>query len=119
MPNAKEHMVFAAGVGLVGYAVHCAYFRLEFNIGEALLATGTCVLGSLIPDGLEPAVSPCHRAVAHSLGAGALGVRTMAEAWKQTQNPNKLDFFFGFLALGYVSHLILDARTAKGLPLLC
>jgi membrane-bound metal-dependent hydrolase YbcI (DUF457 family) len=115
MANAKDHIVFAAGIGLVGYAFHCAYFRRQFNLGEALLATGACVLGSLAPDGLEPAINPCHRAVAHSVGAGALAVRTISETWGQSEVPS---LFVGFLALGYVSHLILDAQTPKGLPLL-
>jgi membrane-bound metal-dependent hydrolase YbcI (DUF457 family) len=119
MPNAKDHIVFAAGIGLVGYTFHCAYFRRQFNIGEALLATGACVLGSLAPDGLEPAINPCHRAVAHSVGAGALAVRTIAETWGQFKNPVNPNLFVAFLALGYVSHLILDAQTPKGLPLLC
>jgi inner membrane protein len=119
MPNAKEHVIFAAGVGLVGYAAYCAFLDRKFDIGEALLATGTCVLGSLVPDAVEPALHPCHRSVAHSVGAGALSVRTMSEAWRNTKVPADLDFLLGFLLLGYVSHLVLDARTPKGLPLLC
>ncbi len=118
MPNAKDHIVFAAGIGLVGYALHCAYFRRQFNMGEALLATGSCVLGSLAPDGLEPAITPCHRAVAHSLGAGALAVRAIGETWRPSEDSVVQNLFIGFLALGYVSHLIMDAGTPKGLPLL-
>src|SRR5258708_1931611 len=119
MPNAKEHMIVAAGAGLVGYTIHCACFRRPFNIGDALLATGTCVLGSMIPDGLEPAINPCHRAIAHSLCAGAFGVQTIADAWQETETPSVAGFFLGFLALGYLSHLVLDGQTPKGLPLLC
>jgi len=119
MPNAKEHMVFAAGVGSVGYAVYCARFRREFRIGEALLATGTCVLGSLVPDGLEPALHPSHRSFGHSVSAGALSVRTMTQAWAGDDIPTGVQLLFGFFALGYVSHLVLDAGTPKGLPLLC
>jgi len=70
MPNAKEHIVFAAGIGFAGYALYCACFDRQFKFGEALLATGSCVLGSLGPDGFEPALHPCHRSVAHSVAAG-------------------------------------------------
>jgi hypothetical protein len=75
MANGKEHILFSAGLGVAGYALYCACFQREFKIGEALLDMGTCVLGSLVPDGLEPALHPCHRSTAHSVGAGALSVR--------------------------------------------
>ena len=119
MPNAKEHIIVAAGVGIVGYAMYCAHFHREFKVGEALLATGTCVLGSLAPDGLEPALHPCHRCLGHSISAGALSMRAMTQAWTGDDIPSGLQVLLGFFALGYVSHLVIDAGTPKGLPLLC
>jgi hypothetical protein len=118
MPQAREHVAVAAGLGVLGYTLYCAYSRREFSLGEAVLATGVCVLGSLSPDGLEPAIHPSHRSVAHSVTAGALCVRTIIEACGNNDVPEALRLLLGFFALGHVSHLVLDGGTPKGLPLL-
>src|SRR5260370_25371233 len=119
MPNAKEHIVFAAGIGFAGYALYCACFDRQFKFGEALLATGSCVLGSLGPDGFEPALHPCHRSVAHSVAAGAASLHTFVNTdWVTKADPG-MNFVLAFVALGYLSHLLLDGQTPKGLPLLC
>jgi membrane-bound metal-dependent hydrolase YbcI (DUF457 family) len=117
MPDAKAHIVVAAGVGIVGYILYCAHFRREFMLSEALVATGVCVLGGIAPDGLEPALSPCHRSLGHSLGAGLVGANTLRGAWAGT-TPGEPSFLLLFFALGYVTHLIMDAGTPKRLPLL-
>lgn len=119
MPNAKEHVVVAAGIGFAGYALYCTCFNRQFKFGEALLATGSCILGSLGPDGFEPALHPCHRGIAHSVAAGAVGLHTfMNSSWVAEAEP-ALNLVMAFMALGYLSHLFLDGQTPKGLPLLC
>lgn len=102
-------------------------------------------LGGLMPDWLEPATSPNHRGLAHSLSG--LGLLTAAN-WGEMQaacrmNAARCDtealrhsadsqmcrkfrneallwrlvagVLIGFAA-GYASHLLLDAGTPKGIP---
>ncbi len=104
-------------------------------------------MGGILPDVLEPATSPHHRQLAHSLVVGgSLAVAKVAEmqascrslSSEATQrasvlpvgSPERRDaeflalfwrFVAGFLiglATGYASHLALDACTPQGLPLL-
>src|SRR5262245_28585818 len=118
MPNAKTHVLVAAGVGVAGYSLYCAFYQRKFDFGEALVAAGVCVLGGIAPDGLEPALSPCHRSVGHSIGAGVVSASTVARTWNTSGTGSGPDFLLMFLALGYLTHLVLDAGTPRGLPLL-
>lgn len=68
-----------------------------------------------LPDVLEPATSPNHRAFFHSLTTGgmvaygALGKHT--EQWRSDDR-----FAAAAAALSFLSHLYLDGMTPKGLP---
>lgn len=104
-------------------------------------------VGSRLPDIIEPALSPNHRQFAHSAIAGIgisksiyLFLKDWEEYYRASANHFKskqiqtdwlkkfiyivLEFLFriiaaGFcgLSAGYLSHLILDGSTPKGLPL--
>jgi membrane-bound metal-dependent hydrolase YbcI (DUF457 family) len=117
MPNAKAHAAVAAGVGVAGYALYCAYYQRKFDFGEALLAAGACVLGGIAPDGLEPALNPWHRSLGHSLSAGAVSAGAIARSWSTSGTGPGSNFLLLFFALGYFTHLVLDAGTPRGLPL--
>lgn len=93
-------------------------------------------IGAKVPDWLEPAVSSWHRKTAHSIVAGATIfeiTRRKIDAWedhcrtKQEEAraaDNQADVWFwaaasGFaiaIAIGYVSHLVLDSQTPRGIP---
>jgi membrane-bound metal-dependent hydrolase YbcI (DUF457 family) len=93
-------------------------------------------VGAKVPDWLEPAVSSWHRKTAHSIVAGAIVfeiTRRRIDAWeehcraKQAEARlanNQADVCFwaaasGFgpaIATGYISHLVLDAQTPRGIP---
>ena len=74
--------------------------------------------GAILPDKLEPAFHPHHRKFFHSYTAGAGLVYT------KTQIDDFLNRYLDFkyptyaFFLGYASHLILDFRTPKSLPLI-
>jgi len=104
-------------------------------------------VGGMAPDVLEPATSGHHRDFAHSVAGGALFLNpslfALATQWREKGEalenaasamddavPERENLLFrafalhfaagalvGFLA-GYVSHLVLDATTPRGIPLL-
>jgi membrane-bound metal-dependent hydrolase YbcI (DUF457 family) len=147
MPNRDMHLhagaitgAFAALVMVQGEADTLALAEIAGGlIGGAL--------GGLAPDLLEPATSPHHRKLAHSMvTAGALTLAKVAEwqagcrrncaghtARASTLPPGSTQrrdaeasalmwsiaagLIVGF-ASGYASHLALDAATSRSLPLL-
>lgn len=145
MPGRKVHTAAGAIVG-GAYAWHKA--RGESD-GNRLVETGAGILsGALagrLPDILEPARSPNHRGIAHSLVAGyavtavklddwSNSCRQRAEHFRQMQLlPNAepvaqllywlAEMFWRIAAgclnglqAGYASHLLLDALTPRSLP---
>ncbi len=147
MPNRRTH----ASVGVCAGASVASWNarsqtdtdRLVETVGGAL--GGYC--GGLLPDVLEPAISPRHRDMAHSfaalIGVSALRVdgarnhcRREAERFHQLADSfgvsaeqrllYRLAELLWRLAAGvvsglpvaYASHLVLDGGTAAGLPLI-
>ncbi|MEW6158999.1 MAG: metal-dependent hydrolase [Verrucomicrobiota bacterium] len=134
MPNKGTHVVIAAGTGvtldlLLQYFSH----RLD-NIGrppemrtpfepnwaEVGVVGLACVGGALMPDGMEPATDPNHRAVCHSVLAGAVVAIPVACKFQEMKENGCRELLpraalaFG---VGYLTHLGADALTPKGLPL--
>ncbi len=105
------------GVGIVGYALYCHFSDHEFNLGEAALATGACFLGSLCPDVLEPALHSWHRGPCHSLAAGGVAGHVATVPLLGAMTPGFEAVLISFFALGYLSHLVMDAGTPRCLPL--
>lgn len=95
-------------------------------------------LGGRLPDLLEPATNPDHRAIFHSLTVGGGGNALAFSKLPQLQADlrerarqctaagddwgalglNILAGLIAGLAAGYVSHLVLDSTTPKSLPIL-
>lgn len=117
MPNAKQHALIGVGVGLAGYALYCRCSNRQFDLGEAVLATGVCVLGSMCPDGLEPAIHSWHRGIGHSVAAGGLSANAAAPLFVGGDASFE-SLLLCFFALGYLSHLAADGCTPRSLPLL-
>jgi membrane-bound metal-dependent hydrolase YbcI (DUF457 family) len=88
--------------------------RIDFG-KVALFAAGGAAIGAL-PDILEPASSPNHRAMFHSLACGA--AVTYGAFGKHTKNLSPdARHTLQVAALSYLSHLALDSGTPKGLPI--
>ena len=71
MPDRKTHKLVGAGTG----AVYAAYRAKEQTVPNWWAEVGGGALGGymggLLPDVLEPAISPWHRDIAHSCTAGS------------------------------------------------
>lgn len=77
------------------------------------------LLGSLAPDKFEPADSPHHRSLCHSWIALSGSVYAISKTINNMGNVNPhVAAFTRGLSVGYTSHLLLDAKTPKGLPVI-
>jgi membrane-bound metal-dependent hydrolase YbcI (DUF457 family) len=119
MANAKTHILIAGAAGVAAYAVYCRYQGREFKLVDALGSAAIAVVGGIAPDVVEPALHPNHRSLFHSVTGGAALVQSARGAWRSTTLPAETKFVLVLLLIGYVSHLLADAATPKGLPILC
>lgn len=147
MPNRQTHLPVGTVVG-VGAAflqlsrTPAAYRAIEL-IGAAL--GGAC--GGIAPDFFEPALSPAHRSVLHSIAVGGAGTMGLiahvhgrcceraaqclsradvlpigSEVRRSEEHAAMWWYFLAGFALGfaggYASHLLLDAATPASIPLI-
>jgi len=108
MSNCPTHFITGVGVG-AGLTLIAKRLNNESITFSDLIAAGL-VSGcfSLIPDILEPATSPTHRSLMHSL------LMILVTLYIQ---PLENQQFWNLAKSGYLSHLALDANTPAGLPL--
>jgi membrane-bound metal-dependent hydrolase YbcI (DUF457 family) len=129
MPNHKKHITVGA---TVGGAANLAWqlckildapnrpkdfwellSRIDF-LQIAVFALGGAACAAL-PDIIEPATNPNHRAAFHSLAcAGAVSYGAFGEHTNKL-SPEKRHAL-QVAALSYLSHLFLDGQTPKSLP---
>jgi len=118
MANTKKHAIWGFLVGTTASALIQKLQNNEVNWGRAagfgLLGAGVAVL----PDILEPAVSPRHRAFAHSTVFGGTIVGFTKKAWDSSELPDSQKEETVCVALAYLSHLALDASTPASLPII-
>jgi membrane-bound metal-dependent hydrolase YbcI (DUF457 family) len=146
MPNRAPHV--AAGVvgGMAAGVATCASVPDAQRTLYVAVAAGFGMIGGALPDVLEPATSPNHRSVCHSLILLALlavsvnakyhercleraascdsRARRFTSVAIERLAEERAAIGWRLLAAaligataGYASHLILDSSTAKGLPL--
>jgi xanthosine utilization system XapX-like protein len=147
MPNRATHEVAGAASGAAFALLRVCDAPMPYALAEVLGGALGGWVGGLLPDVLEPATTPNHRKVAHSVVAGGTLTLARLAEWQATCRTEaqgcvtrasglplgsdarrRADwdalvwrFLAGLLAglvAGYASHLMLDAGTAKGLPLL-
>jgi len=120
MANAAEHMTASGIAGAITYLAMCRYYHRHPTIGGALTGIGVAVVSGMGPDLLEPALHPNHRQFCHSITAGALvlkaGTSICNDANRQWTELAKI--VTACIIVGYLTHLVLDACTQKGLPIL-
>jgi len=131
MPNFKKHVTVGAAVAGSANLIYQlarlytlaerpatlwdALAQVKWGQVAAFAAAGGAI--AAIPDLLEPAHHPNHRALFHSVGCGsavaygAFGKHT--DDW-----PEDRRHAVRVGALSYLSHLFLDAGTPKRLPLI-
>jgi membrane-bound metal-dependent hydrolase YbcI (DUF457 family) len=116
MSNSVQHALIGGLIGCGLYLVAKRMMNEEPELGPAL---GCGLLGAgvaLLPDIIEPATSPMHRAFAHSVATGGLVVLGTKSIYDHPEIPNEQKAVVGSLAGAYLSHLLLDAGTPAGLP---
>ncbi len=118
MNRATHQLVAGAAVGI--YLVKRESATGATTI-KPLLGSAAAAFFTNLPDVLEPATSPNHRAMFHSLAFAAL-LGTCLYQLNQWQTETELESLLkgaGMLALSaYLIHLALDFTTAKSLPLI-
>lgn len=110
---------------VAGFAVGLYVAEKERKVGQPtampLVSGFAASLLTNLPDILEPATAPNHRAFFHSIVFAALVGGGIHKVY-QWQPESELERFLKGLALltgsAYLIHLALDLTTKKGLPLL-
>jgi len=120
MANFKQHACFGAAAGALTYIGMCKYYKRNIDFGEMLACAGVGTVASMIPDIIEPAITPNHRSLAHSVTAGSALLRfatdrccTENRNWEELQK-----ILWASATAGYLSHLVADGCTPRSLPLL-
>lgn len=111
-------MLIGAGVAAVANYLVQSERRVcdptkQFDLVENLACAAIGAAVACVPDILEPATSPNHRATCHSLLTFALltGLLNQMRTEGQGSSP-----FVTLVLLPYLSHLGADALTPKCLP---
>jgi LexA-binding, inner membrane-associated putative hydrolase len=128
MPNRRTHAAVGAGTGtlLLGiweiFDQHRKVQRGEqaridwVSVGlQGVLGAAVGGVAGVLPDLLEPATNPKHRRFFHSLSCAILAAGGIHELLKRVKDPMVRKLIIT-AALGYGTHLGLDARTMQGLP---
>lgn len=111
---------------LAGAATSCAVVlwdrhsrQKQTELSHILLGLVVGVFFALLADILEPATNPYHRGFFHSLVFACFLGLILLKFFKKTDD-DKADAALLLKAAGgaYASHLILDAGTPLGLPLI-
>lgn len=116
MANHNEHIIAGALSSLP-----LILQENEVEGGHNLWLALAGAFGGKLPDLFEPATSPNHRKFLHSLcflAGVCYGVKRIYD-WQPEDLLGKI-VKYALLAcgIGYISHLALDARTPKSLPLI-
>lgn len=122
MGKQKEHLVDARPVAITESVI----FLLEkYNknnritmddFSTSLFGIGAHFVGSIIPDGIEPATHPNHRGFFHSKLFAAMNAHFSFKKITNFSNLNNGDFILLQFSTGILNHLLNDSQTAKGLP---
>ena len=147
MPGRRTHVAVGLAAGVAVGAVSASFLPEEQRLIEVAAAALGGMIGGAMPDVLEPATSPNHRGVCHSVVAGSaiatglfIHVRADCQARardcdaRATLNPvgsevrsneelkaclwRALGAITLGVAAGYASHVLLDAQTSDGVPLI-
>jgi membrane-bound metal-dependent hydrolase YbcI (DUF457 family) len=147
MPRRTTHIGAGALCGIAAGVFTAESLPKKYQGLHFVCVTIGGVFGGVAPDLLEPALSPHHRSLFHSLAVGGAATSGLMSDWQakchemaadctsraqlaplgsRQRSSEEMNAFLwrviaglliGFL-VGYMSHLALDGTTQKGLPLL-
>jgi len=113
--NGTQHRIMGALVGGGFYMDSARIFESQPTLGGLVVAVGAGVVMASLPDLIEPADHPNHRAFFHSVVFnGALAV-CLSNIWFSERPPSEKTLLM-ILGLAWLSHSCLDALTPKSLP---
>lgn len=117
MSNRKTHVIIGGISGGGGYLILNDLKQEEINLRDMVVTSLGGMIGGMLPDYLDPPTNPNHRALAHSILVGG-GFNVAVFEWINSLDLHPtLKWFLKGLILGYLSHLILDSTTPRGLPI--
>ncbi len=111
--NKQQHLT----IGVVAFFLYTYFIYIIIKISTEAITYAfiAVVLGSIIPDILEPPTSWMHRGLGHSKRALKLTGKILATATLVGLFFSTFYIISSFF-LGYVFHLLADATTEVGLP---
>ncbi|MHA1278521.1 MAG: metal-dependent hydrolase [Candidatus Helarchaeota archaeon] len=118
MSKSLAHIIMGSLIA-TGCYLGYNYFTKKKPSLEGVL--GSAALGSfvaLFPDIIEPATNPNHRGFFHSVTLGLLLILLTSLTLTSEEIEENIKLLFGVTGSSYLSHLLLDCGTKKGLPLL-
>jgi membrane-bound metal-dependent hydrolase YbcI (DUF457 family) len=121
MAHFRQHAITGGCCGAAVYLVHFlqndkAGQPRPFDVGQLLGCVGAGVAAGVLPDLLEPANTPNHRAFFHSILFAVLAAYLIL-GYDYTQMPWSWRLLIFAVTTAYGSHLYLDSITPMGLPL--
>ena len=119
MPAKRTHALIGAASGASAYLLACDRFGRPATGIEFLLSFGLGAAIGTAPDAFEPAIHSWHRGFGHSLtlGVGLVSVAANGCAEESTWS-SAAKVFAAVIVAAYVSHIVADALTPRGIPLL-
>ena len=114
--NRLEHAIIGAlvGVGVYGLYKYVKQERLTIpGILGSLIVGG---LAGIAPDVLEPATSPSHRSVFHSIILLVILAYGNQKVWQSQNLTDDQKLIISMLSAAYGSHLVSDSVTPKSIP---
>ncbi len=120
MSNGATHIA-ASGLGVFACAATQEYLENGEVSWQPIALGALAAKTAKLPDIIEPAFHPNHRQFFHSLGFAGLIGYGMYELYKwETEDDLEKVLRLASLAIGgsYLIHLLCDATTPKGLPVI-
>jgi membrane-bound metal-dependent hydrolase YbcI (DUF457 family) len=121
MSRFRTHAVFGVAAGAGAYALRFSAEKRrnpkeKIDLKELLLYAGIGSLASCLPDLLEPPSDPNHRKFFHSIAFAGLGCLLLQKVQGGGLDEDS-KAILGTSWLSYLSHLVADLTTSRGLPL--
>ena len=121
MPTRNTHLLLRFVFGVAGYTITKLIQKEELSHLSLIIAGAAGAVAGELPDILEPALYPNHRSHAHSIvtGIGISYVATKLPTLEllESVNSDTKAILVG-ATCGYISHLLADGTTKKGLPII-
>jgi len=118
MPSSKVHAITGVVTSVGVYGIWKTEKEERFSFVELFIATLLGITFACLPDILEPASNPNHRQFFHSILVLAILIGLLFIIFKKSGKENEFpDVLLKIITASYASHLVLDFRTQKCLPI--